>query len=182
MKNKYTFIFVGDKGVGKRSLIHVIKSDVFPDPTFLNEYNDLSTNLLLNELTITFTIEYALSDLIFNQKLKFIGHEAFAICFSLDNPDSLDHVIKTWYPGIKKYFPKIPCVLLGLRSDLRDGASDESQIVSQKSGEEVREQIGAHYYFECSSKLKNNVREPIDFILSLIQSRKQRKQKKCYIE
>uniref|UniRef100_A0A453EHW5 Uncharacterized protein n=1 Tax=Aegilops tauschii subsp. strangulata TaxID=200361 RepID=A0A453EHW5_AEGTS len=62
-----------------------------------------------------------------------------------------------WMPELRRYAPGIPVLLVGTKLDLRedraylaDHAADS--IITTEQGEELRRQIGAVAYIECSSK------------------------------
>ena len=45
--------------------------------------------------------------------------DVMLICFSLDNPDSLDNVLLNWVPEVRYFCGSIPVLLVGNKKDLR---------------------------------------------------------------
>ncbi|GJN14913.1 hypothetical protein PR202_gb01790 [Eleusine coracana subsp. coracana] len=64
---------------------------------------------------------------------------------------------KQWMPELRRFAPNVPVVLVGTKLDLRDHRAylaDHPGVstISTAEGEELRKQIGAAAYIECSSK------------------------------
>jgi Ras family protein A len=88
------------------------------------------------------------------------------MCFSIDNPDSLDNIAEKWLPEIKHYCPKVPIVLVGNKKDLRNDSNVIRELSRHKQlpvkpaeGREMQDRIGAQAYLECSAKTREGVRE-----------------------
>ena len=45
--------------------------------------------------------------------------DVVVLCFSIANPNSLNHVKTMWYQEIKHFCPRTPVVLVGCQLDLR---------------------------------------------------------------
>jgi len=80
------------------------------------------------------------------------------IGFSVDSPDSLDNVKVKWAEEARERCPGIPIILVGLKKDLRDDpmAVEEMRkkslrFTSTKAGNDMKDEIGAKKYLECSS-------------------------------
>ena len=54
------------------------------------------------------------------QVLAYIGIDVFAICFSIDSPNSLKNAINLWIQEIKELCLYVPFILVGMKSDIRD--------------------------------------------------------------
>ncbi|RZC90553.1 hypothetical protein C5167_029685 [Papaver somniferum] len=76
------------------------------------------------------------------------------LCPSIGNT-SYDDI--SWMPELRRFAPNVPIILVGTKLDLRDNRGymndhmDYGAITSAQ-GEELRKQIGAAAYIECSSK------------------------------
>jgi len=74
------------------------------------------------------------------------------------NRNSFLNVERKWYPEIEDYSRKIPVILVGLKSDLRDDPDAVERLslrgeslVSFDEAVEMRDRIDAKCYVECSS-------------------------------
>jgi len=98
--------------------------------------------------------------------LRYEGAHAFLLCFSVDNPGSLEDVINMWDPQIKHYGGgDVPRFLVACKKDLRKDIDTirpleriDEALVSAEQGNEVARAIGATY-LECSSRTGEGVRE-----------------------
>ena len=88
------------------------------------------------------------------------------MCFSVDNPDSLENITQKWVPEVRHYCPKVPIVLVGNKKDLRNEPSIVQSLSRQKQlpvkpaeGREIMDRIGAVAYLECSAKSREGVRQ-----------------------
>ena len=80
------------------------------------------------------------------------------IAFSVDTPDSLENIKHKWADEAAERCPGVPIILVGLKKDLREDpvAQEEmrkrsQKFISRKQGEDMKEDIGARKYLECSS-------------------------------
>jgi Ras-related C3 botulinum toxin substrate 1 len=96
--------------------------------------------------------------------------DIFIFCFSVVSPTSLEHIQDLWFPESQEHCPNAPCILVGLKSDLRDIVAanpDEwkakgMESVPQAKVEEVKKVIGARAYLECSVKNQINLNEVVE--------------------
>eukprot|EP00730_Choanoeca_flexa_P004290 TRINITY_DN11652_c0_g2_i4.p2 TRINITY_DN11652_c0_g2~~TRINITY_DN11652_c0_g2_i4.p2 ORF type:complete len:135 (+),score=17.00 TRINITY_DN11652_c0_g2_i4:363-767(+) len=74
--------------------------------------------------------------------LSYPDTNVLLICFSVDNPDSLENVPYKWVPEVRHFCPGVPFVLVACKMDLRDdqGVIAELKKTGHKpvSEEEVR--------------------------------------------
>ena len=55
-----------------------------------------------------------------NRPLAYTSSDIFLLCFSLVSPDSLSNVCHKWFPELQKHAQRVPVILVGTKSDLRD--------------------------------------------------------------
>ncbi|KIM26432.1 hypothetical protein M408DRAFT_193215 [Serendipita vermifera MAFF 305830] len=158
-------VVVGDDGVGKTALISVFCNGVV--------YPDLPMNPNVNEVYIEvdnqsrrYTIWDGSVDWGIEARLRVLLYPSanvFLVCFSLEQPESLDNVIERWMPEIKHFCsPNLPVLLVGCKQDLRDNATSEGvvrNLISYKQGEKFALSINALCYLECSALNGVGVRE-----------------------
>ncbi|RRT83518.1 hypothetical protein B296_00001715, partial [Ensete ventricosum] len=82
-------------------------------------------------------------------------------------PDELQ-----WMPELRRFAPNVPIVLVGTNLDLREDKrylADHpgATIITPAQGEELRKQLGAAAYIECSSKTQQNVKVVFDTAIKI---------------
>jgi Ras family protein A len=98
------------------------------------------------------------------RELRYPNTDAIVLCFSIDSPDSLENIQLRWIPELKKFCPKVPIILVGTKSDLRNDATTKKNLmkhgqepVSGEQGRMMANLIGADAYLECSAKINEGV-------------------------
>ncbi|OMP00790.1 Small GTPase superfamily [Corchorus olitorius] len=93
-------------------------------------------------------------------------------------------VLEKWVPELRHYAPSVPIVLVGTKLDLREDRQFHLDYpgactISTEQGNELKKQIGALAYIECSSKTQQNVKAVFDAAIKVVlQPPKQKKHKK----
>ncbi|KAF2303936.1 hypothetical protein GH714_024696 [Hevea brasiliensis] len=109
--------------------------------------------------------------------LSYRGADIFVLAFSLISRASYENVLKKWMPELRRFAPNVPIVLVDLREDrgyLADHMS--SNVITSAQGEELRKQIGAAAYIECSSKTQQNVKAIFDTAIKVVLQPPRRKE------
>ncbi len=75
----------------------------------------------------------------------------YLLCFALNSPTSYRNVQTKWYPEVLRYAPDVPIILVGTQLDIRNESVKGVGMVTQQMGEQLKEQINAHAYIECSA-------------------------------
>lgn len=52
--------------------------------------------------------------------LSYINSDVFLVCFSVNNPETLDNAEECWVPELRGYMPNTPFVLVGTQTDVRN--------------------------------------------------------------
>lgn len=97
----------------------------------------------------------------------------FLIAFSIISPASYENVKSKWYAELKAQqaidITAIPIILVGTKMDLRDDPGMLAKLaeknltpVSFEKGEEMKGEIGARKYMECSAKTQKGVKQVFD--------------------
>ncbi|ORX56340.1 hypothetical protein DM01DRAFT_1382597 [Hesseltinella vesiculosa] len=161
-------VIVGDGGVGKTALVRCfVMNELALDGQYIatifeNHVIDVKCGSKNVELTIWDTAGQEDFDRI--RYLAYPDTDAVVICFSVDDPQSLENVLELWVPEVQTYCRGLPYLLVGCKSDLRADAKliqqlaekNESPIMYRK-GFEIAQQIGACGYVETSARLGLNV-------------------------
>ncbi|XP_054707164.1 ras-related C3 botulinum toxin substrate 1-like [Uloborus diversus] len=162
---------VGDKGVGKTSLLKTYSHGIFPNGEYVSTvFPYLSDEDYVYSKPINYSgapVLLAMWDRVYNQKeddlirsLQYDQTDIFLLCFNVTDKPSFMNAAALWRAEIQKHCPKTPFILLGLKKDARCGRSHHKQeIITRSMGKDMAEKIGAVAYMECSAKRKDGVKE-----------------------
>ena len=115
-------VIVGDRSVGKTSLILAYSIGEFPDgvaPTVIDAYKG-KTVYKGDEVRLDVYDTAGQEDFARVRPISYNGANVFLVCFSLINTDSLENACTKWFNEVKCLGPKCPFILVGTKSDLRD--------------------------------------------------------------
>ncbi|XP_010928578.3 rac-like GTP-binding protein 3 [Elaeis guineensis] len=179
-------VTVGDGAVGKTCMLICYTSNKFPTDYIPTVFDNFSANVVVDGTTVNLGLWDTAGQEDYNRlrPLSYRGADVFVLAFSLVSRASYENVLKKWIPELQHYAPGVPVVLVGTKLDLREDKyflSDHPGImpVTTAQGEELRKQIGAAYYIECSSKTQQNVKAVFDAAIKVvIQPPKKQKEKK----
>ncbi|KAI0652836.1 small GTPase superfamily, partial [Cubamyces menziesii] len=100
------------------------------------------------------------------RSLSYAETHVIMLCFSVDNPTSLENVEGKWMPEILEYCPGVKLVLVALKCDLREDQETQVRLarygthtVQYEEGLTVARRIRASRYLECSAKHNRGVNE-----------------------
>lgn len=161
-------VVCGDGACGKTSLLNVFTRGFFTqvyEPTVFENYvQDVYVDDHLVELSLWDTAGQEEFDRL--RSLSYAETHVIMICFSVDNPTSLENVESKWLEEIVEYCPGVKLVLVALKCDLRDNESVRERLqrcgmhpVQYEEGLAVARRIRASRYLECSSKHNRGVSE-----------------------
>ncbi|KIK61559.1 hypothetical protein GYMLUDRAFT_42561 [Collybiopsis luxurians FD-317 M1] len=161
-------VVCGDGACGKTSLLNVFTRGFFTqvyEPTVFENYvHDIYVDDQLVELSLWDTAGQEEFDRL--RSLSYAETHVVMICFSVDNPVSLENVESKWLDEILEYCPGVKLVLVALKCDLRDDYSVKERLqrfaaqpVQYEEGLAVARRIRASRYLECSSKHNRGVTE-----------------------
>ena len=185
-------VIVGDGACGKTCLLIVFSKDQFPEnfvPTaFENYVADVEIDDRVVELSLWDTSGQG-EDYYRLRPLSYPDTDVVLMCYSIDNPDSLENIEQKWVPEIRYYCPTVPIILVGNKKDLqnnqetiRDLAVQKMSPVTNENGNLVASCIGAHDFLECSAKTKEGVKEVFaSATRAALKFRKPPRKKKCMI-
>jgi len=161
---------VGDSGVGKTCLLISYTTNSFPGdyvPTVFDNYN---TNVVIDDTTIALGLWDTAGSSEYDslRPLSYPGTDIFFVCFSLVDPESLEHVKTKWITEINKHMEgsKPAILLLGTKLDQRSNPAVVENLrksglkpVTKAEGEKMRAAINADHYFECSALTQEGLPE-----------------------
>ncbi|KTF84533.1 hypothetical protein cypCar_00022011 [Cyprinus carpio] len=161
-------VIVGDGGCGKTSLLMVYAKGDFPEkyaPSVFDKY-------------VT-TVSYGGKDIQLNlydtagqedyDRLRPLSYQEVnlvVICYDVTNPTSFDNVTIKWYPEVRHFCRDVPIILIGCKTDLRKDKEKMRKLkaldlepITYLQGEEIKKQMNAEIYLECSAKYRENVED-----------------------
>ncbi|KAM7255968.1 hypothetical protein ACFE04_011709 [Oxalis oulophora] len=157
-------VTVGDGAVGKTSMLICYTSNKFPTDYIPTVFDNFSANVVVEGTTVNLGLWDTAGQEDYNRlrPLSYRGADVFVLAFSLVSRASYENVLKKWIPELQHYAPGIPIALVGTKLDLREDKrylADHPGFVpvTTAQGEELRKQIGATYYIECSSKTQQEM-------------------------
>lgn len=168
-------VTVGDGAVGKTCLLISYTSNTFPTDYVPTVFDNFSANVVVDGNNVNLGLWDTAGQEDYNRlrPLSYRGTDVFLLAFSLISKASYENVSKKWIPELKHYVPSVPIVLVGTKLDLRDDKqffSDHPGAVpiTTAQGEELKNQIGAVAYIECSSKTQQNVKAVFDAAINSV--------------
>jgi len=184
-------VIVGDGACGKTCLLIVFSKDQFPEvyvPTVFENYvADIVVDGKQVELALWDTAGQEDYDRL--RPLSYPDTDVILMCFSIDNPDSLENITEKWTPEVKHFCPSVPIILVGNKKDLRNDQNTVEELAKLKlqpvradDGRAVAERIGAAAYVECSARTKEGIREVFEVATrNALKTKKNKRKKKCRI-
>jgi len=161
--------------VGKTCLLISYTSNTFPTDYVPTVFDNFSANVVVDGNNVNLGLWDTAGQEDYNRlrPLSYRGTDVFLLAFSLISKASYENVSKKWIPELKHYVPSVPIVLVGTKLDLRDDKqffSDHPGAVpiTTAQGEELKNQIGAVAYIECSSKTQQNVKAVFDAAINSV--------------
>uniref|UniRef100_A0A8D0G1F3 Rho related BTB domain containing 1 n=1 Tax=Strix occidentalis caurina TaxID=311401 RepID=A0A8D0G1F3_STROC len=151
-------VVVGDNAVGKTRLICARACN-----TTLTQYQLLATHVptvwAIDQYRVCQEVRTA-GDAAKSSQVLYARSDVVVLCFSIANPNSLNHVKTMWYQEIKHFCPRTPVILVGCQLDLRYADLEavnrarrplarpikRGDILPPERGREVAKELGIPYY------------------------------------
>ncbi|XVE74145.1 hypothetical protein DITRI_Ditri11bG0175400 [Diplodiscus trichospermus] len=178
-------VTVGDGAVGKTCLLISYTSNTFPTDYVPTVFDNFSANVMVDGQTVNLGLWDTAGQEDYNRlrPLSYRGADVFLLAFSLISRPSYENVSKKWVPELRHYAPSVPIVLVGTKLDLREDRQFHLDYpgactISTEQGLELKKQIGALAYIECSSKTQQNVKAVFDAAIKVVLQPPKQKQKK----
>ncbi|AEC10456.1 Rac-like GTP-binding protein ARAC9 [Arabidopsis thaliana] len=168
-------VTVGDGAVGKTCLLISYTSNTFPTDYVPTVFDNFNANVLVDGKTVNLGLWDTAGQEDYNRvrPLSYRGADVFILAFSLISRPSFENIAKKWVPELRHYAPTVPIVLVGTKSDLRDNMQFPKNYpgactIFPEQGQELRKEIGALAYIECSSKAQMNVKAVFDEAIKVV--------------
>ncbi|XP_023545736.1 rac-like GTP-binding protein ARAC7 isoform X2 [Cucurbita pepo subsp. pepo] len=168
-------VTVGDGAVGKTCMLICYTSNKFPTDYIPTVFDNFSANVSVdgNIVNLGLWDTAGQEDYSRLRPLSYRGADVFVLAFSLISRASYENILKKWMPELRRFAPNVPIILVGMKLDLREDrryANEQTgyDIITSSQGEELRKQIGASAYIECSSKTQQNVKAVFDTAIKVV--------------
>ena len=152
-------VLIGDEGVGKTSLLITYTRNKFPEFYVPNILDNCAVNVKLNNETYTLGLFDTSSG--YEQDLS--KTDVVLLCFSLDEPTSLQNAKEKWFPMINMNNAKVNIILVGLKLDLK--TMMDTNLSLPNEGENIAKELGCKRYLECSAKLQRGIGVVFDEVI-----------------
>merc|ERR1719348_1169501 len=122
--NQIKCVFIGDGAVGKTSLIISYTTNGYPAeyvPTAIDTYHAV-VHVDGQPLTLELCDTPGQDDFDTLRPLVYPNTDVFLLCFSVVMPSTFQNIKEKWIPEIRGQSKKVPIVLVGTQSDLREDA------------------------------------------------------------
>ncbi|XP_024969997.1 rac-like GTP-binding protein 3 isoform X2 [Cynara cardunculus var. scolymus] len=155
-------VTVGDGAVGKTCMLICYTSNKFPTDYVPTVFDNFSANVVVESTTVNLGLWDTAGQEDYNRlrPLSYRGADVFVLAFSLVSRASYENILKKWIPELQHFAPGVPVVLAGTKLGLVP--------VTTAQGEELRKQMGAAYYIECSSKTQQNIKAVFDAAIRVV--------------
>lgn len=172
-------VILGDGSVGKTCLMYAYVKNQFLhnyQPTTFDQ-NIVEVNINQHIYNIIITDIAGQHDYTNFREPAYSNADVFILTYSSISKDSFDNVKNYWIPEIldfeaksaqlestsskNKTNNKNPIILVGTKVDLRENCQ-ESTFIDFKTGEKLKNEIGAKCFIECSSLTQENVKAIFD--------------------
>ncbi|XP_019086822.1 PREDICTED: rac-like GTP-binding protein ARAC7 isoform X2 [Camelina sativa] len=170
-------VTVGDGAVGKTCMLICYTSNKFPTDYIPTVFDNFSANVAVDGQIVNLGLwdTAGQEDYSRLRPLSYRGADIFVLAFSLISKASYENVLKKWMPELRRFAPNVPIVLVDLRDD-KGYLADHTSVITSSQGEELRKQIGAAAYIECSSKTQQNVKAVFDTSIKVVLQPPRRKE------
>jgi cell division control protein 42 len=121
--------------------------------------------------------------------LSYPSTDIFLVCFSVVSPASFENVREKWVPEIMHHCPRVPFLLVGTQTDLREDPSTVDKLnknrqrpISAEQGEKAAKDLKAVKYVECSALTQKGLKNVFDeAILAALDPPETGKKRSCVL-
>jgi Ras-related C3 botulinum toxin substrate 1 len=162
--NHIKCVIVGDGAVGKSALCITYTTAAFPGdyvPTIFDNYYP-STMIDGKAVSLGLWDTAGQEDYDRLRPLTYPQTDVFLLCYSITNPTSFANLQNKWRPEISHHCPNAPFLILGLKYDLIEGATDHRTIITQAQGDLLAKELGAAAHIQCSALTKHAMKHAFD--------------------
>lgn len=187
-KNDKIVLIFGDINTGKTCLEDEFKpeDDLSNTTSLLHQGNNYMNRLNYGDKKIIFKSANCnhCKDIAGEQQ-----YDVILLCFSVDEPDSVESIENGWSPELRQHFcPGKPVVVVGTKIDLRHNESTKRDLerrgkypVNTFAGKTCATRLHAEAYAECSTKTGEGLDDLLRIVTNIAEKAdKQRRRRRFY--
>eukprot|EP01092_Planopodium_desertum_P015527 TRINITY_DN8257_c0_g1_i4.p1 TRINITY_DN8257_c0_g1~~TRINITY_DN8257_c0_g1_i4.p1 ORF type:complete len:215 (-),score=2.98 TRINITY_DN8257_c0_g1_i4:128-736(-) len=189
-------VIVGDGATGKTCCLHVFTKGVFPERYVPTVFDTTIVDLEVTTKKGTKEpVRMSLWDTAGQEEyerlrpLAYPNTDVFLVTYSVVGLNSYDNVENKWLKEVRHHSPKVPVILVGTKTDLRNSEEETKALkeagkkpFTMEQGESLASKIKAETYMECSALKNEGIQELFTTALSVgLSFRRQGTKKKCTI-
>ncbi|KAG9494638.1 hypothetical protein GDO78_002139 [Eleutherodactylus coqui] len=153
-------VVIGDAMCGKTCLLSVICGKEFSE-YYVSSFLETEVDGKQVELALWDTAGQEDCDRL--RTLSYPDMNVILMCFSVDNPNSLENIPKKWVPEVKNFCPNVSIILVANKKDLRNNENIDKELarklVRTEDGQAMAIRISTYEYLEYSAKTNDGVKE-----------------------
>ncbi|KAJ6481209.1 P-loop containing nucleoside triphosphate hydrolase protein [Mycena vitilis] len=184
-------VVVGDDGVGKTCMLTSHTKNKFPTEYVPTVFESWAVTVMVGEqpYQLGFWDTCDKDEYERLRPLSYTQTDVFLVCFKVTSHASFDNVKTKWFPELHYHAPRVPCLIVGTQTDLRDDAQAVETLagqgqhpVSAAQGERLAREMGAVQYVECSALTQEGLKNVFDeAVFAAVQPRAKKTSRKCIV-
>ena len=185
-------VIVGDGAIGKTCFLVTYTTNRYPDNYIPTVFDDYTAEVCIdgNPFTLRLWDTAGQEDYDRLRPLSYPDTDCFLVCYSIESPESLEHITYKWLPEIQHHCPSTPFLIVGLKADLRDDESTIRELkrygvspVAKEVGQAMAEKVRAYAYVECSAKQRKGFDNVFSEVVKCyLVGAKSKKKKQCIVQ
>jgi len=166
-------VVVGDGAVGKTSLLYVYNKGTFPEEYVPTVFENAAKNVTYKDKSVTLRLYDTAGQEEYDRlrPLSYPGTNIVLLCFSVASRSTFESISSKWAPEVRHYLPRVPTILVGLKTDVRDDDKAARPVdfdpVKKEEGVDLAKKISASLYMESSAKKGEGVSDIFEKAMSI---------------